>query len=199
MYDAIVLAGGAARRLGGADKATVEVGGVPLLERVLAAVADAERVVAVGPTRPTSIGHVRWCREDPPAGGPVAALAAALPLTTAPAVLVLAADLPWIAPAVPVLLAQLGEGMDVDAALLADATGRVNHLAGAWRRDALRAALHDVGDPHGAAVRSLTSSVRTGLVPDRAGWGRDCDTWDDIDAAERAYAAGRGTGPTLRS
>ncbi|MZF89845.1 NTP transferase domain-containing protein, partial [Streptomyces sp. SID5643] len=33
-YDAVVLAGGAARRLGGADKPGVRVGGRPLLDRV---------------------------------------------------------------------------------------------------------------------------------------------------------------------
>ncbi|MGW4109093.1 NTP transferase domain-containing protein, partial [Streptomyces sp. NPDC004976] len=36
-YDAVVLAGGAARRLGGADKPGVRVGGRALLDRVLAA------------------------------------------------------------------------------------------------------------------------------------------------------------------
>ncbi|MEU7054400.1 NTP transferase domain-containing protein, partial [Streptomyces eurythermus] len=35
-YDAVVLAGGAARRLGGADKPGVRVGGRALLDRVLA-------------------------------------------------------------------------------------------------------------------------------------------------------------------
>ncbi|MYS05028.1 NTP transferase domain-containing protein, partial [Streptomyces sp. SID6041] len=33
-HDAVVLAGGAARRLGGADKPGVRVGGRPLLDRV---------------------------------------------------------------------------------------------------------------------------------------------------------------------
>ncbi|MEH6375729.1 NTP transferase domain-containing protein, partial [Streptomyces sp. KLMMK] len=41
-YDAVVLAGGAARRLGGADKPTLRVGGRTLLDRVLEACADAE-------------------------------------------------------------------------------------------------------------------------------------------------------------
>ncbi|MGW7786766.1 NTP transferase domain-containing protein, partial [Streptomyces tricolor] len=38
-YDAVVLAGGAARRLGGADKPGLRVGGRALLDRVLAACA----------------------------------------------------------------------------------------------------------------------------------------------------------------
>ncbi|NJP68904.1 NTP transferase domain-containing protein, partial [Streptomyces spiramenti] len=36
-FDAVVLAGGAGRRLGGADKAAVRVGGRTLLDRVLTA------------------------------------------------------------------------------------------------------------------------------------------------------------------
>ncbi|NED17374.1 NTP transferase domain-containing protein, partial [Streptomyces sp. SID9913] len=38
-YDAVVLAGGAARRLSGADKPGVHVGGRALIDRVLAACA----------------------------------------------------------------------------------------------------------------------------------------------------------------
>ncbi|MFY1705095.1 MULTISPECIES: molybdenum cofactor guanylyltransferase [Micromonospora] len=49
-YAAVVLAGGAARRMGGVDKPRVPVGGRPMLDRVLAAVADADERVLVGPT-----------------------------------------------------------------------------------------------------------------------------------------------------
>ncbi|NED13442.1 NTP transferase domain-containing protein, partial [Streptomyces sp. SID9124] len=52
-YDAIVLAGGAAKRLGGADKPALRVGGRALLDRVLAACADARATVVVGDRRPT--------------------------------------------------------------------------------------------------------------------------------------------------
>lgn len=47
-YDAIVLAGGAAKRLGGADKPGVLVGGRALLDRVLGACAGAGTTVVVG-------------------------------------------------------------------------------------------------------------------------------------------------------
>ncbi|MER7516789.1 DUF6457 domain-containing protein [Streptomyces sp. NPDC126499] len=84
-YDAIVLAGGAARRLGGADKPGVRVGGRPLLDRVLEGCRDARRTIVVAEPRATA-RPVEWTREDPPGGGPVAALAAGLRrLTTAPA------------------------------------------------------------------------------------------------------------------
>ncbi|MFF3450782.1 NTP transferase domain-containing protein [Streptomyces sp. NPDC002667] len=94
-YDAVVLAGGAARRLGGEDKPGVRVGGRTLLDRVLAACADATRTVVVAGPRPTA-RPVAWAREDPPGGGPLAALDAGLRLTEAPHVLVLSADLPFL-------------------------------------------------------------------------------------------------------
>ncbi|MBA2559128.1 MAG: NTP transferase domain-containing protein, partial [Propionibacteriales bacterium] len=50
-YAAIVLAGGSGRRLGGVDKGSLVVGGKTLLERALAAVAEASCRIAVGPPR----------------------------------------------------------------------------------------------------------------------------------------------------
>lgn len=94
-YDTIVLAGGAARRLGGADKPSLSVGGRPLLDRVLAACPDAAITVVVGPRRPATRAVVH-ALEDPPGGGPLAALDAGLRHTTAPTVLVLSADLPFL-------------------------------------------------------------------------------------------------------
>lgn len=94
-YDAVVLAGGSARRLGGADKPGVRVGGRALLDRVLAACAGAGVTVVVAEPRPTA-RPVRWAREDPPGGGPLAALDAGLRHTTAPYVVVLSADLPFL-------------------------------------------------------------------------------------------------------
>lgn len=75
-FAAVVLAGGRARRLSGVDKAGLRVAGRTLLGHVLVATADAEPVVVVGPERPAA--GVVWTREDPPGGGPVAALAAGL-------------------------------------------------------------------------------------------------------------------------
>ncbi|WP_435091127.1 molybdenum cofactor guanylyltransferase [Micromonospora aurantiaca (nom. illeg.)] len=96
-YAAILLAGGAARRMGGVDKPARAVGGRPMLHRVLDAVADADQRIVVGSSGPLPRG-VRTAREEPPGGGPVAATAAGLALldpgTTT--VAVLAADLPLL-------------------------------------------------------------------------------------------------------
>ncbi|WP_435820690.1 molybdenum cofactor guanylyltransferase [Kitasatospora cineracea] len=192
-YDAVVVAGGAGRRLGGADKPALTVGGRTLLDRVLAACADARRTLVVGPERPTERAGVRWLREDPPGGGPLAAVAAALPAVTAPRVLLLAADLPFLdAATVRRLLAALdGDGGDRwDAALLVDADGRDQPLAAAYRTAPLRAARTSLGDPAGRPLRGLLAPLRLTRLPDPAGAAFDCDTWDELAAARDR--AGRG-------
>ncbi|MGC4769808.1 molybdenum cofactor guanylyltransferase [Micromonospora sp. DT44] len=96
-YAAVVLAGGAARRMGGVDKPALPVGGRSMRDRVLAAVGDAAPRVLVGPADGVP-DDVRVTREDPPGGGPVAATAAGLALLDRDTTLValLAADLPLL-------------------------------------------------------------------------------------------------------
>ncbi|MFF5405359.1 NTP transferase domain-containing protein [Streptomyces misionensis] len=181
-YDAVVLAGGAARRLGGADKPGVRVGGRALLDRVLAACAGARTTVVVAAPRPT-VRPVRWAREEPPGAGPVAALAAGLRHTTAEHAVVLSADLPFLRPAtLRRLLAALRE-TGADGALLTDADGRDQPLVAAYRTAALRRELAALAAAHdgltGLPLRRLTGALRLTRVPDpQASF--DCDTWDDI-------------------
>lgn len=191
MYDAIVLAGGAARRLGGTDKPMQDVGGASLLDRALAAVAGAGVRVVVGPRRAVAAGGVLWRREDPPGGGPVAAIAAGLGAVRADRLVVLAADLPEIAPAVPALLAALDAAPAAGVACLTDAAGRVNYLAAAWRTAALAAAVTELGDPDRVPARALVAAAAMIEVADRDGWGRDCDTWDELALARRRAVEGR--------
>jgi molybdopterin-guanine dinucleotide biosynthesis protein A len=179
-YDAVVLAGGSGRRLGGVDKPALRVGSASLLDRVLAAVADASTVVVVGPERGTERA-VKWTREEPPGGGPVAALSAGLPYVAAPLVAVLAADLPFIdAATLDRLRAAVG---DADGALLVDEDGRDQLLVGVWRTASLRAALPDEveGARLGAVLGGL-SAVRVSVVATPAPW-FDCDTEADLTTA----------------
>lgn len=185
MYDAVILAGGRARRLGGVDKPALEVAGASLLDRVLAAVADATIRVVVGPPRVLPPG-VLACQEQPAGGGPVAALVSGLAMTASPTVAVLGADLPALGPAVPVLLEALGGH---DAAMLVDGNGRANYLAAVWSRQGLLARLAGVKDPAGQPMRRLVEGADVVTVPDPEGWGTDCDTWDDLSAAHRRWGA----------
>ncbi|MEU4771004.1 NTP transferase domain-containing protein [Micromonospora sp. NPDC023644] len=159
-YAAVVLAGGAARRMGGVDKPARTVGGRPMRDRVLTAVADAAPRILVGPPGPVPAG-VRVTREEPVGGGPVAAAAAGLALLDpgTPVVALLAADLPLLTrAAVGGLLDQLDAGHD--GACYVDGDGRRQTLCGVWRVAPLRAALdrlaaeRTTGHSGGAAERA---------------------------------------------
>ncbi|MFI9640429.1 molybdenum cofactor guanylyltransferase [Micromonospora sp. NPDC051925] len=195
-YAAVVLAGGAARRMGGRDKPAVPVHGRPMRDRVLAAVADAVPRVLVGPAGPLP-ADVLVTREEPAGGGPVAATAAGLALlhpgTTV--VALLAADLPLLTrPAVGVLLDALagGSGPAADGVCLLDDQGHRQPLCGVWRVPPLRAALDRVaarraGTLAGASMRELLGELTVReLAWSAAGpppW-FDCDTDSDVRRAE---------------
>ncbi|HEX2307332.1 MAG TPA: NTP transferase domain-containing protein [Jatrophihabitantaceae bacterium] len=186
--DALVLSGGRALRMGGA-KPELEVGGVPLLARVTAALTSVDTVVVVGPTVPGARADV-VCSEEPPGAGPVAAVAAGMRHVRAPVVLLLGADLPFLTTdAVAALLRALG---DADRAVAVDDTGREQPLLSAWRTTALAAALRRVEPHRGAALRRLTAewSVLMGLPGDPPPWW-DCDDPDDL-ARARAVLTGGG-------
>jgi molybdopterin-guanine dinucleotide biosynthesis protein A len=174
-YDAIVLAGGAATRLGGTDKPALIVDGLTLLDRVLAAVAGAETVVVVGDPRPTTV-TVTWVREEPVGGGPAAATRAGLAAVTADTVLLLAADLPFLTTAtVDRLLAATGK----TGAVLVDDDGREQWLAGAWPTQALRTAdLVPDGSLRAALAPLHPTQVTAGALEVL-----DCDTPDDLARA----------------
>jgi molybdopterin-guanine dinucleotide biosynthesis protein A len=187
-YDAVLLAGGAARRLGGVDKPMTPVAGRPMLEWVIDAVGDARSIVVVGPRRRLA-HHVQWTREDPPGGGPVAALAAGLAVLAdaSPVTVVLAGDLPFIGAAIrPLLDAATSAG--VDGALVADSNGHDQPLAAAYRRDALDRQLAALGSPAGVALRDLIRPMR--LVRVASDDALDCDTWDDVRRAEERAIGG---------
>lgn len=191
-YDAVVLSGGSGRRLGGVDKAGIEVAGRSLLDRVLVAAAGAARTVCVGPARSTA-ASVSWCRERPPGGGPVAALAAAMAHVDSDTVVVLAVDLPFLeAETVEALVRALAEVADHDGAVAVDGSGRLQPLLAAYRRVPLAQALSALPAVSGASMRDLTAPLTLARVP--AGLAAfDCDTAGDLEAAARV-AAGRETG-----
>jgi len=86
--------------MGGVDKAALRVGGTTLLDRVLGAAEPVcDRLVVVGPARPTAVAAVTFVTEPEPGGGPVpAVLAGVAAAPECEVVLVLAADLPLLLP-----------------------------------------------------------------------------------------------------
>ena len=187
-YTAVVLAGGRAARLGGQAKPQLEVGGRTMLDAVLAAVADAECRVVVGPVQPVP-EDVVLVREQPPGGGPVAALRAGLDLVSTETVAVLAGDLPFLPASV---VAQLRRSLTADGVLVVDDTGRDQLLLGVWRTAAVRGAVADSSGPTSLrkvfaplAVQRIRPQPTPGVPPP---W-LDCDTPADL-ARARTLAAG---------
>jgi molybdopterin-guanine dinucleotide biosynthesis protein A len=172
-FDAVILAGGRATRLGGIDKSSLRFAARSLLAAAITAVERARFVVVVGPERQTgefgdpSGGRVRFAREDPPFGGPAAALAAGLEAlgdAAAPSVLVLAADQPNAPVAVERLLAA---PVGADGVLAVDSAGRRQYLLGRYRSAALRdrfTRLRAEGPLEGSSLRRIVAGLDLGEV-----------------------------------
>jgi molybdopterin-guanine dinucleotide biosynthesis protein A len=190
-YDLVVLAGGTASRLGGVDKAGLVVGGVRLLDRVLAAGAGAGRRVVVGPVRVTAHSVV-WCREDPPGGGPVAGLGAGLGFVEASLVAVLAVDLPLVDQATITTLLAAAAGHD--GAMGVDLAGHDQPLLAVFDVAALRSVLAETTPLAGASMRSVLSRLDLARVTIGEA-AMDCDSWADVGRAETAVLATPGGPP----
>jgi CTP:molybdopterin cytidylyltransferase MocA len=204
--DAIVLAGGRSSRLSGVPKSQLPWRGTTLLQNTVDAALDAgaRRVVVVGPTdgpdaqgssARNSDARVQFAREEPPFGGPAAAVAAGIGALehelggAADIVLVLACDMPEVGGALSVLIESMLDvghhGAAHDGALMLDSSGRRQPLASVYGRRALARAVDGLrasGTLDGASMRSLTSGLDLLELPDDAGWTRDIDTWGDAAA-----------------
>lgn len=180
---AVLLAGGRARRMGGIDKPLLELGGRTLLAASVDALtrAGVSPIVAVGPVLDAD-APVDWVREEPPFGGPMAAIAAALPQLTGDWTLVIAGDLERPDAVVARLLVEIAVETDADAVVFT-AEGREQWLAGAYRTASLRAALAAVEIPAGASVRSVLGGLAIAWILDEDGVTRDIDAPADLDRA----------------
>ncbi len=207
----VVLAGGQARRWGGRDKTAVVLGTRTVLERAVAGLrtgvravvpdADGSGLVTVvaGPDEHAAraaLAAVRWVREEPPGGGPVAGLAAAVAVLPpeVDTVVVGAGDAPFGGSAVPRLLGALGglgaEAEAADGAVGVDPGGRRQPLLGAYRTAALRSALGRFGDPAAVSLRALLGRMRIVEVAVTDREALDLDTPDALDEALRQAEAG---------
>lgn len=188
-FGAIVPAGGRGSRLGGRDKARLDLGGHTALEMVLDALGICDPVVVVGPGDLEVPPGVLLTREEPPFGGPAAAVAAGLSAMRGTGVtpgwtLLVACDLPGAAEAVSYLIDEARDTSEnTDAVFATDGGNRPQWLLCAVRTAALARAVEGLG-PEGATDRSMRSLLgdlahRTIGVPEVGT--DDIDTPEDLE------------------
>ncbi|GAB3226288.1 molybdenum cofactor guanylyltransferase [Glycomyces halotolerans] len=193
---ALFLVGGRARRLAGAPKSELVVGGRTILERMLAACDGAAKRIVVGRRPPDAAPlpeGVEWVVEDPPGSGPARAVAAGLQRVPAEIgrVVILPGDLPFLcAGAIKMLRRAAEETGPEGGAMFCDGAGRRQWLCGVWPTAAVRANAEAAGP--GEPARHLFTGIKVKTVEwDYSGpppW-FDCDTPEDLEQARQWAAA----------
>ncbi len=175
---AVVLTGGSAVRLDGADKASVELGGLTLLEHALGALVDIDHVVVVGEPVPTS-RPVTFTREDPARGGPAAGVLAGLRcFPRSPTwLVVLAVDMPLVT---SWTIRRLTEARQGDGAALVDDDQRLQYLCAVYLTASLEAARPSYEEEYGMSMRALVGGLQVAHVPAIGPEAQDVDTWADL-------------------
>ncbi len=186
-FVAVVLAGGSSRRFG-MDKLdaqlTGRLNGGRLLEEVVTGLSRDAEIVVVGPERP--LPHpVCFVREDPPGGGPAAAMVVGVRAALARAadtIAVLPGDAPEAGAAATVLNRVLRD-RGVAAVVATDAEGRVQPLQLALSR-AGAGQLIDRAGPTAGRHESARRLVE-GLKPPALRWPLPAIGHFDIDTTEQ--------------
>lgn len=205
---AVIVAGGASRRLNHVPKASLSDGTSTLLDCALEAAAAASPRVVVGPeSLPLPSGVLRT-REDPPFSGPAAAIHAGLECIAADCersqvplpewCLILGVDTPRIAPAVQQLIAaargaeqaatatpsptdsEAPNDSEASAGFWGVAEGIYQPLVGIYRFEAIRS-VFSTGTTD-ASVRSFLRRLNPAAVEMSAADTADVDTWEQAQA-----------------
>ncbi len=185
VMDAILLAGGQGRRMGGLVKAFLPVGGQPVIDRSLAVLRPMFRCVHIV-TR-TRAGwdayQERLLTDDRPESGPLVGLARGLAASEAEWCFLAAGYMPFLGPAVIAVMARATEE-DVDAVALR--TGRLfQPLHAFYRRSCLPLAEDALA--HGrTSVQDILRAVRVHAIApeDLRGLDAGLTAFRDIDTPE---------------
>jgi len=179
-WNAIVLAGGRASRLGGIDKPALVFEGSTLLERAVSAVSAASSTVVVGGRSDVV--------ESPRFAGPAAATIAGLDALDRPRArftAVVAADLPFIGAAIPLLLAALDASPFAGGVIAVDDDGRRQPLLAIYSTAALALAGAEArGSLENLGMMRLIAPIHLIEVPLAS------ELCADVDTPEAAAAQG---------
>lgn len=178
-FSVAVLIGGDSSRMG-TDKATFEVDGVKMANRVASAARDAgaDEVLMVGGTsaRAKSL-EGKWKKDTYPGEGPLGGVITALKSASHDSVVVLSCDMPFITPAV---ITSLVHGLS-DAQASVGRTDRLNWLCAAWSRDECLTTLQSVWKRSERAVHRAAVLLDVAEVPVPAVAVRNVNCPADLD------------------
>ena len=201
----IVLAGGRGSRLGGVDKARLEIAGVTTLDRVLAALAPlvAETIVVSNDDALVGTPGVRVVRDPEPHAGVLPALLAALSEARQSLCVLVACDMPFLEPTLLRRLLELATEQDV---VIPEIGGQLQPMHAVYRRqpcrDAIAAALAR-GDRRmisfldGLRVRRVAEAEARLLDPELRSF-FNINTAEDLAEARRLALAEPPTGQPRR-
>lgn len=181
----IVLAGGASTRMG-RDKLHLRRGDRTLLQYVVDQLEShsGTPIRIAGPQREEIDGSVVWVGEEPPGGGPVAGIAAAVMGVETHWTVLMAGDAPDGPRAIPALLACAATlDASADGAVLMDAEGHRQPLCAIYRTTGLMQALTRIGDPRGVSMHRLLQELHLLDTPDEVGAAADIDDPADAESA----------------
>jgi molybdopterin-guanine dinucleotide biosynthesis protein A len=177
---ALIFAGGRATRLGGTNKALLEVGGVPIIERILSALEPLvdERVVLTNDDSLSARPQVRLIFDPEPHAGVLPALATGLAAATGETCLAVACDMPFVSRALfeRLLEIQVAEDADVVIPRTAD---YLEPMHAVYRRGPVLTAISEALARGERRMISYFSSVRVIEV--------DEPDWRPLEPSGRAF------------
>jgi molybdopterin-guanine dinucleotide biosynthesis protein A len=191
---ALIFAGGRATRLGGVNKALLEVGGKPIVERILDALRPLvdEHVVLTNDASLERLGDARLVFDPEPHAGVLPALAAGLEAARGEVCLAVACDMPFVSRGVFEYLLDVLERQHADVVIPRTADF-LEPMHAAYRRDTVLQAIRDALARGEQRMISYFPNVRVHEV-DEADWrafdpsGRaffNVNTPEDLAAAQR--------------
>ncbi len=176
---AVILAGGSSSRMG-VDKSLLEIGGVPLIKRLIAQLQGRFREVLISSDDPAAYRStgLQVIPDGQPGQGPLAGICAALEAARTETVFVVACDIPDVNPRF--VRSLLAEARRADCAIPLRPDGKREPLFSAWSKGALPAIREALaaGERRIAAVFPRIRVAEVELV--NGGWLRNLNTPQDV-------------------
>jgi molybdopterin-guanine dinucleotide biosynthesis protein A len=191
----VLLAGGAARRFGGAPKGLARIGGERMADLVLAslgAATDGQIVVANDASAPAWFPGARIVADAEVGTGPLRGLATALQSADGSPVLVVAWDMPFVTAPLLRALRDMGERERASVVPVHGVPGRLEPLCAYYRPDALEICLRLLasGERRARALHAALPGARALSGAELARQGDPERLFTSVDSVEQLEALG---------